>query len=404
MANTFLTADIITRECLLVLHNKLSFLKGINKQYDSSFANSEAKIGDTLRIRKPPKFTVRSGRTWSQQDMIDTKVNLTINNQRGVDLGFYSDDLTLRIEDFSNRYIQPAMGALASKIEADCIQSAVLSTYNSVVNGTLGTPPTALLTYLNARTKMNQMLAPTENRSLMIDSNSAAVIVDSLKGLFQDSEQIKRQYREGLMGRTGGMDWVEHQLLPFTTVGNKVSSLTVSAQPTDGGNTIVLAGTAASDTFKAGQVFTIAGVYSVNPETRTSTGALQQFVITADVTASTTTTTVTVSPAFQVASPAAAFQNITALPAASAAVTMAVGTANASVMNGLAYQENAFTFATCDLQLPRGVDMAARETHDGIAMRFVRDFDTKNDQWISRVDVMYGFAPLYPEHACRIMY
>ena len=395
MANTLLTPSMITREALRILHQKLTFIGNINRQYDDSFAKTGAKIGDTLKIRLPNQYTVRSGKTLSTQDTTEQSVSLTVGTQKGVDVNFSSAELTLSLDDFSSRILEPAMAVLASSIEADAL-NMFKDVYNLV--GTAGTVPNALLTFLQARQKLNENLAPMDNnRTCHLLPVTNATIVDALKGLFQDSTAIKEQYREGLMGRTSGFDWYENTLLPTFTVGNKVSSVTVNGA-SQTGSSLNIGGVAASDTFKQGQVFTIAGVYQVHPETKTTMSNLQQFVVTADATMSTTTGTIAISPPITTSG---ATQTVSASPASGAALTL-VGSASTGYGQNLAFHRDAFAFATADLIMPKGVDFSSREQYDGISMRIVRMYDITNDNLPCRIDVLYGYKTIRPQLACRV--
>jgi hypothetical protein len=396
MPNTLLSSSVITKEALRVLHAKLTFIGNVNRGYDKEFAQSGAKIGDTLSIRLPNRYVVRNGATLSAQDTTEQRVQLPVTTQKGVDLNFTSADLTMSLDDFSTRIITPAMAVLASAIESDVITNLYTDIYSMV--GTAGTVPNTLLTYLNARRKLNEYLAPQDdNRTVHLNPEANATIVDALKGLFQDSAAIKEQYREGLMGRTSGFDWYENTLLPTFTVGNKVSGVTVNGASQTGA-TLNIGGVANADTFKKGQVFTIANVFQVHAETRQTMNVLQQFVVTADATMSTTTGTIAISPSITTSG---ALQTVNASPANSAALTF-VGSASTGYAQNLAFHKDAFTFATADLVMPKGVDMAAREVLDGISMRLVRQYDINNDKYPTRLDVLYGYKTLRPELAVRI--
>lgn len=395
MANTILTPTMVTREALRVLHQTLTFVGNVNRQYDDSFAKEGAKIGDSLKIRLPNKYTVRTGRVMAAQDTTESSVTLQVATQKGVDINFTSADLTLSLDDFSKRILQPAMARLASAIEADA-----LSMYKDVYQlvGTAGTTPNSLLTYLQAGARLDDSLAPRDdNRSVHLTPLAMATIVDALKGLFQDSSAIRDQYREGLMGRTSGFDWYNNTLMPAHTNGNDVTGVAISGA-SQTGSSILVSGVTSSSTFTKGTVFTIAGVYEVHPETGVSTGVLQQFVITADTNASTTTVTLPISPAITTSG---AYKTVDASPADTAALTF-VGSASTTYRQMLAFHRDAFTFATADLVVPKGVDMAAREVFDGISMRLVRAYDVTNDTFGARLDVLYGFKTIRPELATRI--
>ena len=396
MANTLLTPNQITREALRILHQKLTFIGNINRSYDDSFAKSGAKIGDSLRIRLPNQYVVRSGATLNAQDTNEQSVTLQVNNQKGVDLNFTSVDLTLSLDDFSTRILEPAMAVLAANIEADA-----LNMYKDVYNvvGTAGTVPNALKTYLQARKVLNDNLAPMDNnRSMQLTTGANVEIVDALKGLFNDSTQISKQYREGIMGRTAGFDWYENTLMPTHTNGTQATGFTVNGAGQTGSN-LNIGGLTAANTLTKGTVFTIAGVYQVHPETKAITTNLQQFVVTSDFTASGTTGTIGISPAIVTSG---ALQNVNTSPANSAVCSVVSGAVSTGYGQNIAHHKDAFTFATADLVMPSGVDFAAREVFDGISMRVVRQYDINNDKFPCRIDVLYGYKTIRPQLACRV--
>jgi hypothetical protein len=395
MTNSLLTPQQITREALRVLHNKLTFIGAINRQYDDSFAKSGAKIGDTLKIRLPNQFTVRSGATLAAQSVNEQSVSLQVGTQKGVDMNFSSVDLTMSLDDFSSRILEPAMAVLAAALEADAV-----SMYKNVhqLVGTPGTTPNTLLTYLQARARLNNSLAPMDaNRTAHLSPLATATIVDALKGLFQDSSAIREQYREGSMGRTAGFDWYENPLVPTHTNGNTVAGVQVNGAGQTG-STLNIKGVVNTNTFAHGAVFTIAGVFEVHPETKAATGRLQQFVVTADATMSGTTGQIGISPAIVISG---AGQNVAASPADTAAITF-VGAAGGAYEQELCFHRDAFAFATADLVMPKGVDFAAREVYDGVSMRIVRAYDINNDAFPCRIDVLYGYQTIRAQLACRV--
>ena len=402
MTNSLLTPQQITREALRVLHNKLTFIGAINRQYDDSFAKSGAKIGDTLKIRLPNQFAVRTGPTLAAQAVNEQSVSLQVGTQKGVDMNFSSVDLTLSLDDFSSRILEPAMAVLASSLEGDAV-SLYKDVYQQV--GTPGTTPNTLLTYLQARARLNNSLTPMDaNRTAHLSPLATATIVDALKGLFQDSSAIREQYREGSMGRTAGFDWYENPLVPTHTNASKVAGVQVNGANQTGA-TLNIKGVANADTFARGTVFTIAGVFEVHPETKAVTSRLQQFVVTADATMTATTGAIGISPAItpDAASPPPhnPLQNVSGSPADSAALTI-VGSAATGYEQELAFHRDAFAFATADLVMPRGVDFAAREVYDGVSMRIVRAYDINNDVFPCRIDVLYGYKTIRPQMACRV--
>jgi len=396
MPNTILTADMITREALRILHNKLSFVGKVMRQYDDAFAKTGAKIGDTLRIRLPNQYTVRTGAALSAQDTTEQNTSLAVATQKGVDTSFTTRELTMSLDDFSERILEPAMAVLAANIESDAF-SMTKEVYNLV--GTPGTTPATLKVFLDARAKLNQFLAPKDNnRCIQMNSETSASVVDALKGLFQDSQAIKKQYKEGMMGRTAGFEWFENELIYNHTNGTQGGTPLVNGA-NQTGTSLVTDGWSANATIKAGTVFTIAGVNAVHQETKVDYGFLKQFVVTADATADGLgAATLSISPSITTTG---AYQNVSAGPADNAALTL-VGSASTTYPQNLAFHKDAFAFATADLEMPEGVHFASRQVYDGISMRIVRQYDINTDKIPCRIDVLYGYKAVRPELACRI--
>jgi hypothetical protein len=396
MPNVILTPTAVTRKALQILHQKLNFIGNINRTYDDSFANSGAKIGDSLKIRLPNEYTVRTGANLSAQDTSETSTTLQIATQKGVDISFSSAELTLSLDDFSSRILEPAMAVLAANIEADAL-SMYKDVYNIVDNDGNA------LTFLNimqGRKLLNDNLAPMDNnRSALLSTDHTAKLVDSLKGLFQDSNAIKQQYREGMMGRTGGFDFYENTLLNNHTTGTalKTTTYTVNGAVTTNGSTSVTVATGAT-TFKAGDIFTVAGCFRVHPETKVSTGVLQQFVVTADYAGG--AGSVSFAPAIYTSG---GRQNVVAAGMANSSAIVKVGAGNAEQLTpSMVFHRDAFAFATADLVMPKGVDFAAREVYDGISLRTVRQYAISSDTMPCRIDVLYGYKTIRAQLAARI--
>jgi hypothetical protein len=386
MANSLLTPTAVTREALRVLHQKLNFVGSVTRDYDDSYAKTGAKIGDSLKIRLPNQYTVRSGATLSAQDTTESSVTLQVATQKGVDLNFTSVDLTLSLDDFSKRILDPAMSVLAANIEADAL-SMYKQVYQSIWNGG------SAATYnkaLDARVILNRSLAPYADRTALMDSIAMADVVKDTKTLFQDDASIAKQYKEGYMGRAAGFDWAENTMMPSHTRSAANGAYLVNGAAQTGATLTVDTGANAPS---EGDVITIAGVYSVHPETKVSTGVLQQFVIGSGA----STTSFPISPSIITSG---ATQNVSGSPADNAAVTFA-GTASTAVQTSLLFQKGAFAFATADLVMPQGVDFASRQVLDGVSMRIVRAYDINNDKFPCRLDVLYGYKTLRAQLACR---
>lgn len=400
MANTLLTIGLITREALRVLENSLTFTKQINRQYDDRFAVDGAKIGTVLNVRKPPQYVGRTGQALQIEDATETQVPVELDQQFGVDIQFSSQDLALNIDDFRDRFIKPAIATVANRLDRDgCLLSEEV--WNSV--GTPGTTPTALLTYLTAGVRLDDDAAPMDGqRCMVITPLMQATIVDALKGLFQQASEIAAQYRKGAMGTAAGWDFYMDQNITSHTVGPQGGTpVTNGAGQT--GQSIVTDGwtAAAARRLNRGDVITFAGVQHVNPQSRQTNGILQQFVVTANVDSDGAgNATIPIAPAI---TPTGAFQTVDAAPGDGAAITV-VGAANTVSPQGLGFHKDAFTLVSADLPLPRGTDMAARvaDKQLGLSIRMIRDYDINQDQFPCRLDILYGWAALRPELACRV--
>ena len=413
MANNLLTISMITNEALMVLENELTFSGQVDRNYDDQFAVTGAKIGATLNVRRPGRFVGTSGPALNVEDFNETSVPVTLSTQFHVDTQFTSQDLSLSLDMFSDRILKPAVAAIANKVDFDGLTMAKNNTANIV--GTAGTPPTGLITYLTAGAYLDSEGAPRDGRrSCVIEPFTSATIVDSLKGLFVPSDVIGKQYQKGMMGRdSAGVNWYMDQNVVAQTFGSYATATLACATTTATGfltsgwastSTIALTATTATAGLKQGDVIQIAGVYAVNPQNRQAYGSnkLRNFVVTSNVTVATSgTTSVTVSPAVITAGQ---FQNVS-IPttSATAAVTPFNNTGTVSPQN-IVMHKNAFCLATADLELPDGVHFAGRASDKelGLSLRVVRQYTINNDSIPTRVDVLYGWAPLYPELACRV--
>ena len=421
MSNTLLTISKITNEALMVLENELTFSSEVDRNYDDQFAVVGAKIGATVNVRRPGRFIGTTGPALNVEDLNETSVPVTLSTQFHVDTQFTTQDLALSLDMFSDRILKPAVAAIANKIDFDGTTTAALNTANIV--GTAGTPPTSLLTYLNAQAYLDSEGAPRDGRrSCIVEPFTSATIVDSLKGLFVPNDKIGMQYEKGLMGRdSGGMNWKLDQNIVSQTFGNFTTSTVTASVNTSTTGGILTSGWASSSTItltaantgtinlNAGDTFQIAGVYATNPQNRQAYGTnkLRSFVVKSAVSvASGSSVSVTVSPAII---SAGQFQNVSIPVPGASAVTFFGSQYNASGYGlvspqNIVMHRNAFCMAMADLELPEGVHFAGRASDKeiGLSMRVVRQYTINNDSIPTRVDVLYGWAPLYQELACRV--
>jgi len=403
MANTNLTPDIITKEAIDILHNNLVFCRKINRQYDNSNEMGGQKNSGAIRVRLPNKYTTTTGAAISIEDTTEQSVTLPAGTQRHVDTNFTTKELTLDIDTFSERIIEPGMSVLASMVDYTTMQARALDVYNTV--GTAGTTPATALVMLDAQTKMSNMGVPVSRRNAVVNPAASAALVDGLKLLYNSSSDISKQYKSGLMGSNVlGYDEISmSQSVSTLTHGTRAladTTLVNGTLSTEGGAVISVDGGTGSATIVAGDVFTVADCYSVNPETKVSTGQLQQFVCTATNTATTGAwTDIAISPAIYTTT---ALQNVDSFPTDGKAVTF-VGTESTVNPLNLAFHKDSFIMATTDLEMPEGVHFASRQVMDGISMRLVRQYRIGTDDIPTRIDLLYASVTARPETACRIM-
>lgn len=436
MSNTMLTISDITNEALMVLENECVFSDKVTREYDDKFAIPGAKIGYTVNVRRPARFKGTVGPALNVEDFVESSVPVTLTTQFHVDTQFSTADLLLSMDDFSRRLIKPAVAAIANKVDADGTSFAYQNTANAV--GTPGTKPTAALTALTAKAIMDSEAAPDDGeRCILLDPFSMVSMADALKGLFNPQASIGEQYKKGMLGKdTLGFDWYQSQNIAsyqvgaqggtpvFATAGTSSALITNGWQ--DNGTLYTTGWTASTNVLNVGDVITIAGVYAVNPQNRAQWGSnsLRQFVVRPAVgTPSNGTFTpitnsfgqvvggkytsdgsgvlqLTIAPAII---SAGQFQNVSAAPANNASITV-FGAANTYSPQSIAMHRDAFTLAMADLELPDGVHFAGRaaDKQTGMSIRIVRQYTINNDAIPTRMDVLYGWASLYRELACRV--
>jgi hypothetical protein len=400
MSNSILTIDMITRKALEILENNLVITRNVNRQYDDSFAVEGAKIGSTLRIRLPDRALVTDGAALQVQDDNEQYTTLTVSSQKHIGINFTSAELTMQLDDFAERVLKPRISQLASSVDAD-VANSFKSIGNSV--GTPGTTPATSLVLLQAQQKLNENAATMSPRYATVNPAANAGLVEGMKGLFNPTDTISKQFKNGMMG-TGVLGFEEinmsQSIKQFTTGSRTATGGTLSAAVTaEGATTIAITGAGNAGVVKIGDVFTVADCYAVNPQTRESTGSLFQFVAVADVTLNGSGAgNITVAPMYSATN---ALATVDVLPQSGKAVVF-VGAASTQYAQNLVYHKDAITFATADLLLPQGVDMAARAVHNGISLRVVRQYDINNDRMPCRIDVLYGFSTIRPQMGVRL--
>lgn len=403
MSNSLLTIDMITRECQRLAHEKATFLGTVNMQFDSSWSN-EGKTGDSLRIRLPAQYSrTQNSRIADVQDAEEQQVTLVRATQDHVAMRFNSREMALDLDSFTKQHLDPAMSSLISGVESDVLQGVTKEVYN--VAGTAGTAPVDLVAAGAARAKLNQYLAPKDsNRSIQMDSVTMGGLVNGLKGLFQDSGQIKEQYREGKIGRTAMADYYENERV--WTMTNATSAAITSGTldgPTLVNGLATVTTASAPNALSPGMVFTVAGIFACHPETKQAYSHLQQFAVVTSASAS----TVTISPTIYISGArknvcAASGANLTSTSIVTSGALTFVGAASTSYVQNLMYHKDAFVFATADLPLMSDASKCVRKQVDGLSLRVWQASDIRNDELITRIDILYGFKAIRPQWACRI--
>jgi hypothetical protein len=411
MANSILTIDVIAKEALMVLENELVAAKRVHRGLESEFGNGRNgyQTGATVTIKRPTDFTVRSGSNASVQDVVEGSTTITVDQQKGVDFAFTSQELTLNIKDLSERVIKPAMVQLANRIDSDVLALA------SKVPNWVGTPGQLINSF--------QDFAPAPQRldeqSVMSDGRTAILSPADHWGMLGTQTNLYIQgaandaYRKGDLGRIGGVDTFMSQNVQTLTTGSRAGSilidLSITAATIDYAavkdsmvQTIHMDGFAtASDTVKAGEVFTIAGVYAVNPVTKTRLPWLKQFTVVADAVCTSNETDVQIYPAIIWSG---AFKNVDVVGTGdlnNQAVTF-LGAAGASYAQNLAFHKNAFALAIVPMVSPPGAVDVARESYKGVSVRMIPFYNGSSDVSTLRLDVLYGLKAIDPRLATRI--
>lgn len=414
MANQLLTTDEITLEALAVLENSLGFTKTIRRKYDKYFAVSGGKIGDTLRVRKPARYLGVVGQGYQPEAITETYVNVALTTQFQVGLEMSTADLTLKIDEFSDRILKPAVSRIANKVDYDGLALA------TQLNLSVGTPGTAITTpssFFTAGAKLDNNACPDDgDRSAIIDPLTNANLANGLTSFYNPQQQISTTYRRGRLGMLANFDFGKDQNVAKQVVGTISGTPLVNGAGQGGAATIGASGSinlrgwGASNSLNQGDVVQFSTTYAVNPQNYASTGQLMDFVVLATNTASAggVMTALSFAPGMITTGP---FQNVTGLPADGDSVTVyGVASGSFSTITGktfpvnLAYHPDAFTLVCADLYLPDGTDKGSRKSDDqlGLSIRYIRDYDGQTDQLINRLDILYGWAILRPELACRV--
>lgn len=409
MPNTLATPLWVTREVARGYTNKVVFIANINRTYDDQYLQNGAKVGNTVLARMPARFAATDGQAMQLQALIDSTVPITLTNQKNVATSYSSAQATTELQDVRVRYTQPAAEALANAADVLAFQAVYRDVYSMV--GTLGTTPSATLTYLTAGVRLTDLAAPTSNRKAVLDALAMATIANTSSSLFNPQPTISENYTEGEFGRRqlGIERWFTDPNRPVHVSGTFTAATPTVTGAGQTGSSILTGAWASGATFlKRGDIVTFAGVNSVNPLSYQSTGRLQQFTLTADCNDTTQNMTLPISPAIITSGQ---LQTVDSSPAASAAITVwsanpAGGTlATTNSPQSLVFHPDAFAFVMADLAEPNGgaKSTPVRSKALGFSIRYVEQYAIGTDQNANRLDILIGAATLQARLACRVV-
>lgn len=390
-ANALLTPALITAETLTILTNNLVAAGKVNRQFENNFV----KIGTTLSVRKPNRFTTTLGPALRIQDITEPSTSITISTQAHVDFQFSSQELTLIIEEYSERYCKPAAETLANTVD-----TAVLALFSQVSNevGVPGTPANSFQSIANVGIALDRAGAPQDGRVLILNTDAYWSLANGVSNLFTRS--VAEPALKGFLAAIANFEIYLDQNIQAQTVGNYGGTPVVNGANQTGSLLITNGWTASrAGLLNVGDVFTMSGVFSVNPQSRLSTGALKTFSVTS-VAASDSggNATLNIYPSITTTG---SYQNVSAGPANGATITV-IGAANTSYFQNLGFTRDAFGLVCVPMELPGGVDFAARQMFREISMRVVRAYDIWNDVTPCRIDVLFGCALFYDSLAVRL--
>ena len=391
-ANALLTPSLITKETLVMLENNLVAAGKVNRQFENQFV----KIGSSLTVRKPNRFLVTSGPGLQIQNISEPSTSITISNQKHVDFQFTSQDLTLTIEEFSERYAKPAAAELANQLDYDVLTNTF--TFSNLV-GTPGTLPANFASIGAVGQRMDELGAPQDGRTLILNPAAYWSMAAGLVGLFVQS--VSEPALKGFLANIANFMIFEDQNVQQFTNGNYAGTGVVNGA-NQTGSVLVTNGWTASLTglLTPGTVFTIDGVYQVNPKNRQSTGTIKNYTVSAASSSdSGGNATLNIFPSITTTG---AYQNASAAPANLARIRIVSGTANTAYFNNIGFVRDAIGLVTVPLELPEGVDFRAREMYKGISMRIIRAYDINNDVFPARIDILYGTTQFYDDLAVRL--
>lgn len=382
--NALLTPAIISMETLVILTNNLVAAGKVNRQFENQFV----KIGTTLTVRKPNRFITTLGPALQIQDITEPSTSITISTQAHIDFQFNSQELTLTIEEYSERYCKPAAESLANNID-----TSILALFNQFSNlvGTPGTPPNSFASIAAVGQRLDENSAPQDGRVLILNPQAYWSLANGVSNLFTRS--VAEPALKGFLAAIANFEIYLDQNIQAQTVGNYAGTPVVNGAG-QSGSSVVTNGWVASrpGLLNVGDVITIPGVYAVNTQNYLSTGSLHSFTITSVANSdSGGNATLGISPAITTTG---SYQNVSASPANGAAISV-IGSANTSYFQNLGFCRDAMGLVCVPMEIPGGVDFSARQMFRNISMRIIRAYDIWNDVTPCRIDVLYGVSAFY---------
>ncbi len=411
MPNTLITPSMIAKEALMQLENNLVFANRVHREYKKEFSGGQ---GSTVAIRRPVKFQTSNGATLALQDVEEKSTNITVDQRKHVAWEFSTQDLTLSIEEYSERYIKPAAITLAQTVDRS-IALLYRSVWNAV--GTVATqPPANFADIARAAQRMDEMAVEMSDRTMAVNPAAAYAIANNQTTLNGVGDVKKTAYEKAMVNNIANFDVyqsqniVTHQVGPLggspVVAGASQAVTYANAVGSNWSQTINTSGwtAAAALRLNAGDVITFNGVFAVNPVpgegAKQALPYLQQFTVLSDFSSTAGGLgAVTISPPIITSGP---FQTVSAAPADLAPITV-LGTANATIPQNIGFHKNAFALVTVPLEMPDGASFKARESYNGLSMRVIKDYDIVNDTDRIRLDILYGVKAIYPDLACRLV-
>ena len=409
MANTLATPTWVTKEIAYKFLNDIKFVSNISRSYDDQYVQAGAKVGDTVKARIPQRFTATDGQALQVQNLYDQTVDISLTNQKNVAFSYSSAQATTQLDNIRERYVDPAAATLANAADVLAYNQIYRDIYNAI--GTPGTTPSTTLQYLQAGVKLTDMAVDTDGRVAVLDPMAMATIANTSSSLFNPAAVISENYKNGMFGRNqlGTAAWYQDPNAARHTTGTFTASTPLVNGASQTGSSLITDGWASGATsLKKGDIFTIAGVNSVNPVSYVDTGRLQQFVVTADISDTTGAITMAISPSIITSGN---LQTVTASPADNAAITVwSANPAGGTLATTVSPQSILFTkdfaaFVMADLKKPSAgaIATSVRSKEFGISIRMVEQYQINNDQNPSRLDILIGAATINGGRAVRVV-